>query len=236
MFVLATILMVGCQSGVSNGVPRSSVQQTGIWVTGQGKISAAPDIATIDLGVSAQAKTVSDAQNQAAGAMTKVVAALTAGGVAQKDIQTRYFNVQAVTHYDPKTGENVQDGFLVTNTVSAKLRDLPKAGAVIDSAIEAGGDLTRVNSLAFTIEDPIRYQDQAIEKAMADARDKAKSLADLAGVRLGKATYISTSGAAPVSPTPIAFDSAAKVSASATPISAGELDITATVQLVYSIR
>ncbi len=236
VLLVLVAFLAGCQTGVGGAVAGPSAQQTGIWVSGEGKVSAAPDIATIDLGVTAQSKTVADAQSQAANAMNKVVSALTAAGVAQKDIQTRVFSVSTVTHYNNQTGENIFDGFQVTNTVSAKLRDLPKVGDTIDSVIAAGGDLARINNLAFTIEDPIRYQDQVLQKAMTNAQDKAELLANLAGVKLGRPTFISTSATTPVPPVPIAISGKISADASSTPISPGQLDIVTDVQVVYSIR
>ncbi len=113
-------------------------QQTGIWVNGQGKATVTPDVATIQLGVEAQASTVSEAQGQASDAMNKVIAALKAKGVAGKDIQTRYFNISQVTRWDDKSQTQVVTGYRVSNSVTAKIRDISAAGAIIDDVADSG--------------------------------------------------------------------------------------------------
>ena len=193
-----------------------------------------PDIANIQLGIQAQAQTVADAQNQAIKAMNGVVAALKANGVADQDIQTQYYNVQQVTTWDTNKQQQIVTGYMVSNVVNAKIRDVTKAGSVIDAVTAAGGDLTRVNSIQFSLNDSTTSIDKAREKAMADANDTATQLAKLAGVKLGKPISISESSSTP--PYPIYAKDAIAGSSSSTPISAGTLDITLDVQVLYAIQ
>lgn len=236
--VLGLFGLTACQPGstVSGQIAGFNIsgQQEGIVVSGSGKVSAAPDIATLRLGIEAQASTVAGAQSQASGAMDRVMAALTGNGVAKKDIQTQFFNISKVTRFDQKTQTEVLIGFRVTNIVTAKLRDIGKAGSVIDAVAVAGGDLTRVDSINFSIEDPTQFHNRARELAMTDAKAKAKQLADLAGVSLGKATFISESTSTPPIPSPVAFEKVAV--AAATPISPGETDIVTSVQVTFAIK
>ena len=236
VLVLTGLFLYGCQASTTGS---SATQQQGLWVTGEGKVQVTPDIANVQLGIEAQATTVAEAQNQANSAMSAVMDALKTNGVADKDIQTRYFNIQKVTRWDSDQQQEITIGYRVSNVVNAKIRDIDidttKIGAVIDAATLAGGDLTRVDSITFDVDDPIRYYDQAREKAMADAGDKAKSLARLADVKLGKATYISEYNAYTTSPMPSYAKAEAGMS-DATQISAGELEITLTIQVVYAIR
>jgi hypothetical protein len=211
-----------------------SNQQEGIWVTGQGKVPAAPDIATLRLGIEAQEVSVEQAQSKATEAMERVEAALTKNGVAKKDIQTQHFSIHKVTRWDREKEEEVVIGYRVTNMVTAKIRDIDKAGTIIDAVAEAGGDLTRIDSISFSIDDPSDYYDEAREKAMAEAKAKAKQLAALAGVTLGKPTYISESVQAP----PIYRDTVYLEKAEAvaeTPISPGEMEVSLSVQVTYAI-
>jgi len=211
-------------------------QQEGIWVNGEGKVTATPDVANVSLGIESQAATVTEAQNNAASAMDTVMNTLTENGVAKKDIQTQYFNISKVTRWDDKNQQEVVLGYRVTNTVTAKIREIEKTGTIIDAVALAGGDLTRVNNIYFSVDDPTAYHKEARDKAMADARNKAEQLASLAGVKLGKATYISESLYLP--PTPIyqgPMMGAAPAAAPTTPISPGETEITLTVQVTYAI-
>lgn len=212
-------------------------QQTGIWVSGQGKVTVTPDIATITLGVSAQTPTVSAAQSQAASAMDKVMSALTGNGVDKKDIQTQNYNIQQVTRWDDKNQQEVVIGYRVNNMVVAKLRNLDKVGNTIDAAVAAGGDLIHVNGISFSVEKPDQYYTQVRELAMKDAKAKAEQIATLSGVTLGKPTYVSENSYAPQQPYPVAYKmDAASGAGPTTPISAGETDITLSVQVTYAIQ
>ena len=238
--VLAIVGLAGCSPGNTTlGEIENlniSSQQEGIWVTGQGKVTAVPDIVTLRLGIEAQEATVAEAQTQAAEAMDEVKAALTDNGVAEKDIQTQYYSIRRVTKWDRVKEEEVVIGYRVTNMVTAKIRDIDKAGAIIDAVAEAGGDLTRINSISFSIDDPSDYYEEAREKAMADAKAKAEQLAELADVTLGKPTYISAG--IQVSPITrgVVYEEAMPAAVPETAISPGEMEISLTVQVAYSIQ
>jgi len=250
LVLVISLLLIGCESQESSGstngqglsVPQNlsvsltggSSQQTGIWVSGTGEVTATPDVAILTLGVQAQETTVKAAQSEAASAMAAVVNALKANGVADKDIQTQWYSISPVTKWDDKTNEQITTGYSVSNMVIVKIRDISKAGTIIDAVTEAGGDLTRINGINFTVDNPTAYYNQAREKAMQDAAAKAQQMASLAGVNLGKAIYISESGGYIPGPYPLK-DYAAGASAS-TPISPGELNITISVSVGYSIE
>jgi uncharacterized protein YggE len=211
-------------------------QQEGISVSGEGKVTVTPDVATVSLGIEAQAATVGEAQSEASSAMDRVVNALANNGVADKDIQTQYFNISQVTRWDANTQQQITIGYSVTNTVAAKIRELDKVGTIIDAVAAAGGDYTRVNNISFSIDDPTIYQKEARDEAMANAQSKAEQLANLSGVKLGPPTYISESSTIPV---PIyqsaTTEAPAPTPAPTTPITPGQLDVTVDVQVVYSI-
>jgi uncharacterized protein YggE len=236
---LALLLVVVGFSGCSGspttiGTVDINSQQTGIWVSGEGKVTVTPDIATLSLGIEAQAATVADAQTQAATAMGAVMAALTENGVADKDIQTQYFSIYQVTRWDDDKNEEIVIGYRVTNMVTAKIREIEKAGPIIDAVAAAGGDYTRINNISFTVDDPTPYYVEARQKAMTDAKAKAEQLADLAGVSLGKPTYISEGTITP----PVIYRDAGTVltpPAPTTPVSPGEIELTLDVQVAYAI-
>ena len=243
--VTATAVFAGCSEGngslITGSIPSDlrvnlSSQQEGLWVSGSGKVSAVPDIAVLRLGIEAQETSVAEAQLQAAGAMEAVMAVLADSGVAEKDIQTQYFNIQRVTRWDDNKRQEVVIGYRVTNMVSAKIRDMDGVGAIVDAVAAAGGDLTRIDGVSFSVEDPSNYHDEAREKAMVDARAKAEQLAELAGVKLGRPIYISESAyiPSPVYRQPM-YEQAVGVPMPETAISPGEMEISLNVQLVYAI-
>jgi len=226
--VMLVTVLAGCSTVNLTG------QAEGITVSGEGKVSVVPDLATLSLGVEAQDTTVSAAQAQAAAAMEMIMTALADNGIAEEDIQTQYFSISDITRWDDETWEEETIGYRVNNTVSVKIRDMESISSVIDDVIEAGGDLTRVNSLSFSVEDPSIYYDEAREEAMADAEAKAEALAELGGVRLGKPTYITESSYQPGT----IYYGAARVDEameSETAISPGETEIKLNVQVTYDI-
>jgi uncharacterized protein YggE len=162
------------------------------------------------------------------------MAALSDNGVDEDDIQTQYFSIDQVTRWDDD--EPVVIGYRVTNMVTAKIRDMDNIGAIIDAVAEAGGDYIRVNNIAFSVEDPSEYYEEARAEAMADAKDKAEQLADLAEIELGDPTYISE-GSIYVPVDYRGVDMAVPEEGGyVTPISPGELEITLNVQVAYAIE
>ncbi len=237
--VLVMVGLSGCTPGSTVlGEIGLTTQQEGIWVTGQGKVTVVPDIATLRLGVEAQQVSVAEAQTQATEAMNRAMDALRDNGVDKKDIQTQYFSIHKVTRWDNEKQREIVLGYRVSNIVTAKIRDIDKVGVIIDAVVEAGGDLTRIDSISFSIDDPSDYYEEAREKAMADAKDKARQLAELAGVNLGKPIYISEGVHVPPIIYPRAMYEVAPAPAPAAPpppISPGEMEVSLTVQVVYAI-
>ena len=197
ILVLVAVLAIGLVTAMACGAttedsptptPESGsayTAQGGISVSGTASISLSPDVATIVLGVEALDETVAQARADAAAAMTRIVDVLTAAGVSDEDIQTQHLSIQPQYDYSGETRE--LKGFTVVNIVNVTVRDIESVGAVIDQTVDAGGDLTRVQSIYFSsVDDTSSYEDQLIEEAVQDATTKAQRLADLTGVTLGK--------------------------------------------------
>lgn len=215
-----------------------SQQNVGLWVNGEGKVYAATDIATLGLGVEVQKMTVAEAQSQAAVDMDRVMKVLKANGIAEKDIQTQQYSIYPVKQWDEKGQREVLLGYRVTNMVTVKIRKLADVGDVIDGVALVAGDSIRINSISFSIDDPSAYYQQAREKAVKDAMEKAKQIAGTSNIKLGKLLYISETGA--YLPQPIYRDYAEYKGASTVPavetsISGGEQQVTVNIQMVYDI-
>jgi uncharacterized protein YggE len=254
--LLALVLLVACGSD-SSASPEQSAPSTssepsaathslasassanssepqGLSVSGEGRASAAPDVAVLGLGVSAKASTVGAANSQAQEAMTALLDALEANGVQEKDIQTTSLSIQP--EYDYRNDEQVLTGYRVSHMLQVKVRDIDRAGEVIDDAVQAGGDLLQVQSISFTIDDTTALSSEARQKAVADAQAKAEELASLAGVTLGDPTYITESTSTPYSQP--YYDRSVAYSAEAAPateISLGELEVVVSVNITYGI-
>ncbi len=236
--VVPVVALSGCVPGPTTvEAVNLNSQQVGIWVTGEGKVTVTPDIALLRLGIEAQQTTVAEAQTEAAVAMEKVMTALADNGVAEKDIQTQYFSIYQVTRWDDFKDREIVTGYRVSHRVNAKIREIDKTGAIIDAAAVAGGDLTRIDNISFSVDEPSLYYGEAREEAIADAKAKAEQLAGLAGIRLGKATFVSEGIQVPLSGYP-RYDYGLTVPAAPaveTQISPGETDIILTVQIAYAI-
>ena len=98
--------------------------------------------------------------------------------------------------------------------------------------VAAGGDNAVVNGIRFAHEDTTALDTAARTEAWQDARRKAAQLAELAGLELGKASFINEqSHPAPMPP----LRQAMMESAPATPIEAGDLGVTVTVTVGFEI-
>jgi uncharacterized protein YggE len=235
VITLLAITLTGCEPQIV-GTLLQSQESRKIHVTGNGSVVGEPDIATLNLGVSVEKKTVAEAREAAAVAMTAVIDALKARGIAENDIQTERFSIYP--QYDYTENGRVLRGYSVNNTVSAKVRELENLSGVIDDAAEAGGDIVVVNAIQFMIEDTTPLQTQARGLAVKDAEAKAQTLADASGVTLGKPIMITETSHAASPPIAFAREAAfAEDSAlSSTPIEAGELTVTVSITIVYEIE
>jgi len=218
-------------------------QNTGIWVNGEGKVTVVPDLAILSVGIESQEASVAQAQEKANTAMNAVISQLKQRGIAEKDIRTTSFSIIRVTRFDEPKQQEVTIGYRVTNMVTAKIRTLVqesypldyKVGRIIDAVAQAGGDLTRINNISFTVDDPTAFEREVRQKAMANAENKAKQLANLSGVKLGKPIYINESGGfIPLRQEFFAVPAPAFAGAP-TPILPGEQEIRLNVQVVYEI-
>lgn len=238
VLALLTVGVAGC--GDYFGSEESSVvtsinsnQDVGIWVTGVGKVSVAPDVAVLSLGVQAQAETVAEAQQMANDAMSGIMDALSSHSIAEEDIQTQRYSIQPVKEW--RDENYILVGYQVINTVTVKVRDIDDTGSVIDDAVAAGGDYIVINSISFEVDEPEAYYDDIREAAMEDAEDKADQLADLGGVKLGSPIYIAEIDSNTVRTVYYDYDVAEGAVSPGTEINPGETEITMTVQVVYSI-
>ena len=110
--VLTIVFLSGCTGTATPNLSGIfSSQQEGIWISGTGKVSVAPDIATLRLGIEAQEISVAEAQSKATDAMNRVMDALDDNGVADKDIQPQFFSIRRVSRWDNVKQEEVLIGY-----------------------------------------------------------------------------------------------------------------------------
>jgi len=201
-----------------------------ISVTGEAKISAPPDLAQIDGGVTSEAKTAREASDANNAAMGKVLLALKGAGIDEKDFQTSRLSLQPQSSSSKASGPPTIVGYRASNRVTIRLRDVTKLASVIDTLVGAGAN--DIGGINFMVSQASKLLDEAREKAIADARRKAEIYAKAAGVTLGAPLSISEGGA----PAPIAFRRmAAGVSESAA-VAPGEETLQLTVSVTWAIK
>ncbi|SJM89624.1 26 kDa periplasmic immunogenic protein [Crenothrix polyspora] len=225
VFIGASLMSVAHAEGFEH-------RPSSIHVNGQGKVSVRPDKADVSLAIEVHTKTAKAAREQAAKAMQTLVDAVQSMGVAEKDVQTSYVALSPEYGNDSKI-----IGYQLTNQVLVCVRDVNKAGVVIDAAVQAGGNAARVQGLNFSVDNSTAALIQAREKAYQDAHAKAQQYAKLAGVKLGKAMHISEgSGISPTAIPYVNLDLELKSSSRPTPVQVGEQDVTVSVEVIFSVE
>lgn len=209
---------------------------SGITVGGRADVAGTPDTLRLDLSVVATAASVSEALASANRSAEAVQKSLLANGVQKKDLQTSGLSIAPEYDYS-KNGEPQLKGYQVSESVSAKLRDLDRAGEAIGKAVTAGGDAVRVNGISLDLEDTGTLVSAARDKAFAEAKAKAQQYAKAAGRSLGEIVSIAED-VATTAPTPMPYAqrlTAARDLASV-PIQPGSQDVSVSVTVVFSMR
>jgi uncharacterized protein YggE len=227
---LAIILGPSLAPRGASAVDGSTPAEHSISVTGTGRVTLSPDLADVQLGVMVQRPTVKAARDDAATAMTAVIVALKAAGIADADLTTSLLSLQPQYDYPNNGGTPHIVGYQFSNSVKVTVRHLDTLGDVIDGAIAAGA--TSLDGVTFRVADETKAEAQARTGAMSDAKARADALAAAAGVSINGIISIAET----VSPTPYPMPYAALDSAKlATPIQPGTNEVTVSVNVVYRI-
>jgi uncharacterized protein len=214
------------------GATRADDPVAQIVVTGEGRVEARPDMATVSLGVTTEAETAVDAMQQNSTRMAEVLAQLREAGIEERDLQTSGLSLGPRWDYGSGTREPRLVGFTATNTLSVRVRDLEALGGILDRSVRDGANT--FNGLTFGLIEPQPVMDEARRRAVADARRKAELYAEAAGVTLGPILMLTESGGmAP--PQPIMRMAAAEMSDAAVPVAQGEVNLTASVSITWRL-
>jgi hypothetical protein len=206
-----------------------------VTVVGQGKASGTPDVAHINIGVETSAASAQDAVNANKVNMNALLAKIKALGIADKDIQTSNFSIytERSQTYPTDTKAGTPDSVLyrVSNQVNLTVRDVAKLGDILDQAVSAGAN--SIYGVYFSVEDTTALEAQAREKAVADAKSRAETLAKLNGVTVGQVVTISEVIG---SSTPVYYSAAKADGLGGVPVEAGQFEVTMSVQVTYEIK
>src|SRR5215510_10699869 len=148
--------------GVAFAFASAEAVEKTVTVTGEATVGVAPDTALIRIGVTSQEKTAREAGEANAKQMTSVLAAIKASGIAERDIQTARLSLQP--QYDPNKGGTARlTGFLATNQVTIRIRDIDNLPTVLDRAIAAGAN--EMSGVEFVVSEQSKLLDQARDDA-----------------------------------------------------------------------
>lgn len=210
-------------------------------ITGHGEVVAAPDTAYVTSGVTSQGVTAKEALDANSTDMTALIAALKAAGIDPKDIQTSGFSVYPNYVYTDARDANGYtlppkiNGYMVTNNVTVRVRDLDVLGSVLDQAVTVGANT--INGVTFAVADPSDLLDEARKQAFADAQHKADLYAAAASLELGAISLVSeqVGYAPPPQPYVMREQALAAPTDKAVPVEAGQLTFTIDVNVNWDI-
>ena len=196
-----------------------------------GEVKAAPDMATITLGVQTTAPSAARAMQDNARRMSQVTAALRGAGIEGKDIQTSGLNLNAQYDYQQNQPPRLT-GYQASNDVTITVHDLARLGASIDAVVAAGAN--QINGVSFGLSDPKAAEDAARLKAVQALQAKAQLYAGATGYRIGRLVSLGESGGyQPVRPLAMARMVAA--APAATPVEPGELTVRIDIAGLYEL-
>ena len=230
----AVTALSACNPGGPTYITSSNAPMSQINVSATGKADVAPDRAIVTAGVMTQGKTAREAMIANATLMTAVYDELEAAGIPKSNVATSQLSLQPRFNYQNRRAPKI-DGYDARNNVTVKADNLDKVGPMLDALVAAG--VNNINGVQFTVKDPKAAKSKAREDAIREAKAQAQSMADAAGVKLGRLMSLSESGGYS-RPQPMAYarmEMAADGGGASTPISAGEQTMSVTVNMSYAI-
>ena len=200
-----------------------------IVVSGEGRVAVQPDVAVLSLGVTREARLAKDALDDTSREVAKVLEVLKRAGLAARDIQTS--SVSLSPRWDRPQNNTLPRvvGYIASNTLSIRLRDLEALGGLMDQVVGSGAN--QMNGLSFTLADRGPVEDEARAEAVKDAVAKARLLAEAAGVTLGPVRRITEGGGQG----PVAGAFRSEAFAADVPVAAGEIDVRISVTVTFDI-
>jgi hypothetical protein len=212
-------------------IGRPDAARDTIAISAEGKVTALPDIATISVGVQTENKAVSAAQKENSTKMNAIIEKVKSFGVASEDIKTSNYSIYP--QYDYVNGRQIERGYMVTQNIDVKVRNLDKIGDILAAVGDLGAN--QVGGVSFTIDEPEDLRQQARLKALEAAKKKAQALADAAGVKLGKVVGFSENEGYVPSPMYYAKDAAMGMGGGTPSIQSGSQDVIVNVTVLYEI-
>ena len=198
---------------------------------GEGKVQVAPDIAVVRVGFSTQPKAnAADAVKENTFIMNRILAVIADGGVEKKDVKT--LNYTLTPQYEFPDGRQKLLGYMASQDVQIKVRNLEKTGEVIAAATAAGAN--QVSDIQFMLENSDAAKQEARDLAIQKAKDRARASARAAGLKLGK--IINMYESEPPYPGPFFDGKGGGDVGGVAPMSQGTYEVVSQVTLVYEVK
>jgi uncharacterized protein len=216
--------------------PLSPPRPATLQVTGEARVSKAPDRVYIDIGVTTEAQRSQAATSENAARLAAVVAAVKRVSGPSAQLTTTEYSVSPSYHYPRGGGTPIIAGYTASNVAQVRLDDLTRIGRVIDAATQAGSN--NVRDIRFTLRDEQAARTEALRQAAVSAQRNAQALAEGLGLRVVR--VLSASEQSPgIAPVPVYAQATqfrmSAAAAPATPVEAGTLDVSATVTLTVEV-
>lgn len=224
----ATTMSAHAQNAAGYAVPADG---TLLSVSASAQASRVPDVATISAGVVTQAVDGNAAMRQNAEQMAKVMAAIKAAGIADKDIQTSGINLSPQYRYVENESPKIT-GFQASNTVNLKVRDIAKLGKVLDALAAQGSN--QINGPSFEIDQPEPVYDEARLAALKKAQARAQTYAKSLGLQVRRIVSISEGGGGNFQPMPMMAMARGKAEMD-TQVSPGETTLSVNLDVVFEL-
>jgi hypothetical protein len=230
LLLLAVLTLLG--AGAAAQEPAERLTPPSIRVSGEATVTAQPDQARIDIGVTTQAQTAQDAATKNAQRLETVLAELRRAFGAAAEIKTVSYSLDPDYRYPKEGGKPTITGYTATNIVRVTLNDLTRIGQVIDAATQSGANY--VQRLQFTLKDEQAAQSQALRAAVVKANAQADALAQALGLKIVRVlSVVESSGG--VQPIMRDVALARAEAATSTPVEPGAIEVRATVTLTVEI-
>ena len=177
-------------AGAAQEPPSETVRGTRLSITAEGRVTRPPDYVGIVAGVATETPTATDAIRQNAVRMEAIRAALRRAGIADRDIRTSSISLQSQWR-EPDNAPRVFVGYVASNQLSIRFRDIANAGRVIDALVGAGAN--QIQGPNPGIDRPAAALDEARSLAVANARARAELYARALGMRIRRVVSIDES-------------------------------------------
>ena len=232
VLILTTLFCEGCAADLPGD--RLGELTPSISVQGKGSIEAVPDEATVSFGVASEARLLTAAYRDNMAKMNAIIATIKGVGIESRDIKTSSYSISPVYPTDDRgrriPGQPVS--YQVSQQLSVKVRDLSKAGGLIDQVVAEGTNM--FHGIQFGLSNFQELEKQAKVNAAKDARERANLIAEGLNVKIGTVLGV---GESSVHPYPVrkmmAFEAASV--GGAPQIEAGSMEVSSTCSVSFEI-